>query len=149
MKVFVDGADVSEEIRRPYVSDNVSVVAAYGGVRERMVGLQREIAADHNIVLEGRDVGTVVFPNADLKFFIDASVDERAKRRLAELQAKGIATSLEDVRKNIEERDRIDSGRQVSPLRKAPDALAIDSTGMTIDEKTDKALAIARERLRL
>lgn len=148
MKVFIDGVDVSEDIRKPAVSAAVSIVSAHRGVRELMVTLQREIAAEHDIVLEGRDVGTVVFPNADVKFFIDASVDERATRRLCELKEKGIVVTLDEVKKNIEERDLIDSTRDISPLKKAPDAVVIDSTGLSIEQKTEKALARVQERLK-
>lgn len=147
MKVFVDGIDVSDEIRKPLISNNVSNVSKIKGVREIMVRLQREIAADNDIVLEGRDTGTVVFPNADVKFYLDASIEERAKRRLIELKEKGIAISFDEVKKNIEERDRIDSGRDTSPLIKAKDAVVIDSTGISIEEKTAKALDTIRRKI--
>jgi len=149
MKVFIDGVDVSEDIRKPDVAAAVSIVSAYRGVREVMVRLQREIAAENDIVLEGRDVGTVVFPHADVKFYLDASVEERAARRLQELKERGTAVTIDEVRNNIEERDRIDSTRDISPLRKAADAIVIDSTSLSIAEKTDKALACVRERLKI
>lgn len=148
MRVFIDGVDVSDDIRKPDVADAVSIVSAHRGVREVMVKLQRQIAAQNDIVLEGRDVGTVVFPNADIKFYLDASVEERARRRLLELKEKGIAVTLDEVKKNIEERDRIDSTRDISPLKKAADAIVIDSTCLSIEEKTEKALACIHERLK-
>ena len=112
-----------------------------------MVDIQREIASSRNVVMDGRDIGTHVLPNADLKIYLTADAKERARRRYEELRAKGADDSYEDVFRKLVERDREDSMREVSPLRKADDALKIDSTGMTLDEVTELVLRVARERM--
>ena len=131
---FVNGQDVSEEIRGPKVSSHVSEIAALKAVREQLVYLQREIAKGKEVILDGRDIGTVVFPEANVKIFLLASAEERAKRRFLEYQAKGERISYEEVLQSIQERDHIDSTRKESPLRKAEDAIEIDSSTMSIDE---------------
>ncbi|HOJ46235.1 MAG TPA: (d)CMP kinase [Bacillota bacterium] len=133
-RIYLNGEDVSEEIRRPEVSESVSLVARLGSVRERMTALQREIASRGGVVLDGRDVGSVVFPEADCKIFLTASVEERARRRYLELQNKGIAISFDEVKQNIVERDKIDSERDIAPLTIPEGAHIVDSTGLTIDE---------------
>ncbi len=134
---YLDGEDVSSEIRTPEVSKWVSVVSAYPGVRRRLVELQRKIAERGGVVLEGRDIGTVVLPDADFKFFMVASLEERARRRVNELREKGIHVEFEDVLKELKMRDTLDSSRKDSPLRKAPDAILIDTSNLTIDEQVE------------
>ena len=133
-RVLVDGVDVTEAIRTPQVSDGASIVSVYPGVREAMVTIQRRLGVDGGVVMEGRDIGTVVFPDAEIKVFLDASLDERARRRFEELKARGADVDLESVRKAEEERDHRDRTRNHSPLRAAPDAVVIDSTGVPADE---------------
>lgn len=131
----LNGTVVEDEIRSPEVANHVSLVATIPEVRERLVELQREVGKQKGIVMDGRDIGTVVFPDAELKIFMTADPLVRAQRRLKELHEKGISISLNEVLKNIEERDYIDQNRNVSPLRKADDALVLDNTHMTVDEQ--------------
>lgn len=131
---FLNGKDVSEEIRTPRVSAVVSPVAAIKEVRVKLVDLQREISRGKSVILDGRDIGTVVFPNGDVKIFLIASPEERAKRRLKEYEEKGVEADYESVLASIKERDFIDSTRKESPLKKAEDAHEIDSSTMSIDE---------------
>ena len=126
--------DVSEEIRRPEVSMAASKVSVYGCVREKMVEMQRKIAAEQSCVLDGRDIGTAVLPNAEFKFFVTASVPVRARRRYDELCAKGFQVDYAALEKEIEERDKNDSTRAISPLRRADDAVLIDTSELSIDE---------------
>lgn len=134
-RVFINGQEVTQDIRSNEVAQNVSTVAAIPAVRVEMVKQQRKIAEDGGIVMDGRDIGTTVLPNAPVKIFLVASAHERARRRFEENQAKGIATStLEELQRAIELRDQKDSTRKVSPLTKASDAVEIDSTHMTVDE---------------
>jgi len=146
-RVLLEGRDVTERIRAPEVSAAVSQVAALPGVRRRMVQLQRRLAAGGGVVMDGRDIGTVVFPDADVKVFLTASAEERARRRWLELRAAGHAPSLDDIRVNIESRDRLDSTRDVAPLRKAEDAVEIDTTDKTVDEVVDQVLELVRKEL--
>jgi len=134
--VFVtcNGRDVTREIRTHEMGMHASDVSRHPLVRETLVALQRDLGKTHNAVLEGRDIGTVVFPDAAFKFYLDASLDERASRRYAELKKKDAAVSLEDVKQAIEKRDTNDSTRTVAPLRQAADAVRIDSTGKDISE---------------
>ena len=131
---FLNGKDVSEEIRTPRVSAKVSLVAAIKEVRVKLVELQREISKGKSVILDGRDIGTVVFPNGDVKIYLVASPEERAKRRLKEYEQKGVEADYESVLASIKERDYIDSTRKESPLKKAQDAHEIDSSTMSIDE---------------
>ena len=131
---YLDGKDVSEEIRRPEVSMAASKISAFSCIREKMVDMQRKIAAEQSCVLDGRDIGTVVLPNAEFKFFITADAATRAQRRGKELAEKGFAVDLEKLQKEIEERDRNDSTRSNYPLRRAEDAVLVDTSDMTIDE---------------
>jgi len=146
-RVTVDGVDVTEAIRTPEVSDGASVVSVYPGVREAMVAVQRRLGREGGVVMEGRDIGTVVFPDAEVKVFLDASLDERARRRFEELRARGAAVDFDSVRKAEEERDRRDRMRDHSPLRRAPDAVVIDSTGMAPDEVVERIVRLVRQRL--
>lgn len=133
-KFVLNGKDVTNEIRTPRVNSLVSFVAKIKQVRKKLVELQREISRGKNVILDGRDIGTVVFPEANLKIFLVASAEERAKRRLKEYIEKGIEETYDEVLKNIKERDLIDSTREVSPLKKASDAIEIDTSLMSINE---------------
>ena len=137
---YLDGVDVSEEIRKPIVSENVSKIAAIKEVRIKMVDLQRKFSKAKNVILDGRDIGTVVFPNADLKVFLVADARERANRRYKELTEKGENVSLEEIYQNILMRDKIDSTREEAPLKKAEDAVEVDTTSKNIDEVKEKIL---------
>jgi cytidylate kinase len=138
LAVFVDGEEVTDYIRTEEISLLASTVSTRPCVRQVLLALQREAAKDGGIVAEGRDMGTVVFPDADCKFFLDASIAERAKRRFLELEAKSGCCDYEQVEKDLLARDRQDRERSIAPLRPAPDAIIIDSTGMTIGEVADK-----------
>jgi cytidylate kinase len=144
--VRLDGRDVSEAIRRPDVSGLVSEVSAIPAVRRVMVALQRRMAHNRELVCEGRDIGSVVFPDAELKVFLDCDVAERAKRREDELTAKGTAIGRSAVRANLVKRDRIDSGRRMSPLRRVPDAVLVDTTYLSIVEQVAVVCALVRAR---
>ncbi|MGE5679549.1 MAG: (d)CMP kinase [Bacillota bacterium] len=138
--VVLNGEDVSLAIRSFEVNSNVSEVSVIPEVRSALVRMQQEIGSNTNIVAEGRDTGTTVFPEADLKIFLVASLEERAKRRLKEFQEKGEQVSLEEIEKNLTKRDMIDSQRAVSPLAKASDAIEIDTSNTTIEEQVDLIL---------
>ena len=125
--VLLNGEDVSIEIRTPRVTNNVSTVSAVKEVRAQMVRIQRELAQGKNVIMEGRDIGTTVFPDADVKIFLECSAEERARRRVKQNAENGIETSYEEVLESIKNRDRIDSTREVSPLRKAEDAIVIST----------------------
>ena len=147
MLVRIDGADVSEQIRKPEVTANAHYVASAAKLRERLVEMQREFAAgEEKIVTEGRDQGTVAFGDADIKFYLTANTGERAKRRLTELRAKGRSEKLEDVQRAIEERDKRDKNRAVGPLRPADDAIFIDTTKLSIEEVVEKVLGCVKEK---
>jgi cytidylate kinase len=133
-RVLVDGEDVTAEIRSAAVTAAVSGVSAFPGLRRWMVARQRELVAEEGAVVEGRDIGTVVLPDADLKVYLTASPQERAQRRAAELQAAGGRRTAEEILKEILARDALDSGRAASPLSVAADAVVVDSTGRSIDE---------------
>ena len=132
---FLNGEDVEKEIRSLEVSSHVSPIAALPFVREKMVEQQREMGREGGIVMDGRDIGTVVFPNAELKVFVTASAEVRAQRRYKELIEKGMPASYEDILKNVTERDYMDSHRAVSPLRPADDAVILDNSNLTIAEQ--------------
>lgn len=134
-QTYLNGRCVEKEIRTLAVSQKVSFVAALGFVREALVRLQQEMGREKGIVMDGRDIGTTVFPDAELKIYVTASAEIRAQRRFDELQAKGESGSFEEILKNVEERDRIDMNRSVSPLRKADDAITLDNSHMTIEEQ--------------
>jgi CMP/dCMP kinase len=145
--VLVRDEDVTEEIRRPSVSAAVSEVSAHAVVRELMLEQQRRIAVDQDVVMEGRDIGTVVFPDAALKVFLTARVDVRAERRRKELIAKGEHTTAQETQAAMEARDTYDSSRPVAPLRKADDAVEIDTSAMTIDQVLAEIERLARESM--
>ena len=139
---FLDGKDVSEEIRKSDVSQNVSKVAAIKEVREKMVDLQRKFSQSKDVILDGRDIGTVVFPNADIKIYLVADLKERAERRYREMLEKGQIVSLEEIYKNIADRDKLDSTREITPLKKAADAVEVDTTAKSIEEVKKEILNI-------
>ena len=145
LEIYLNGENVSKEIRTTEVSDNVSLIAKHPEVRARLVVLQRDIAEKQGVIMDGRDIGTVVLPNADYKFFLTASADERARRRFLELQSLGIETTIEEVKQNLIERDRIDSERDISPLKQAEDAILIDNTNLNKEETIDLILSYIKK----
>lgn len=145
LEIYLNGENVSKEIRTTEVSDNVSFIAKQPEVRERLVVLQRDIAEKQGVIMDGRDIGTVVLPDADYKFFLTASADERARRRFLELQSLGIETTIEEVKQNLIERDRIDSEREISPLKQAEDAILIDNTNLNKEETIDLILSYIKK----
>lgn len=144
-RVFLDGRDVTEAIRSPEVTKRVSLISSYPPVRAVMVREQRRMAEAGGVVLEGRDIGTVVLPNADLKIFMTADVAERARRRKKELEQAGVGVDEQTLRVEIEERDRRDSTREASPLRKAPDAIVLDTSNLTVEQQVDFIVQRAKE----
>ena len=146
-RVFVNNQDVSDMIRTPEVSMAASAVSAIPAVREFLFDLQRETAKKNNVVMDGRDIGTVVLPDADIKIFLTASPEERARRRFRELKEKGIEASFEDVLTDMIKRDYDDANRQTAPLRKAEDAITVDTTGNTFEQSLEIIKQIVQERL--
>jgi len=146
-KVLLDGRDVTAEIRKPELSQWASKISALGPVRQRMVELQRAMGARGGVVAEGRDIGTVVFPQADVKVFLTAGPEERAKRRFAELQGQGKQVSLDETLEEMVERDRRDQERALAPLRRAEDAMAIDSTGRTVDRVMEQIMHEIKKKM--
>lgn len=144
-RVFVDGREVSAQLQRPEVDRNVSAVSAYAGVRRALTAQQRRIAERGCIIMAGRDIGTVVLPDAKCKIFLTASVEARARRRMADRLARGQAVTLQQMRDEILKRDRIDSSRSVAPLRPADDAIQLDNSELTIDETVTRALEIVNQ----
>jgi len=146
MSVIINGTDVTEQIRTPLVTQNAHYAAAAPKLRQRLVQLQRDFAGKHQkIVTEGRDQGTVVFPDAIVKFYLDAGIDERARRRQAELTQKGVAADTNQIKKTIEKRDAYDANRAVGPLIPADDAIIIDTTGLSIDEVAETLVNLVRQ----
>ena len=145
-RFFLDGKDVSEEIRKSEVSENVSEVSAIKEVREEMINLQRKFSSSKDIILDGRDIGTVVFPNADIKIFLVADPKERAERRYKEVIGKGGKASFQEIYESIVNRDRLDTVREISPLKKAEDAIEVDTTGKTIEEVKNMILSIYKTK---
>ena len=141
LKIFLDGQDVSRLIRQPRITRLVSDIAKIKGVREIMLGLQRKFGKQRDSVLDGRDIGTVVFPDADKKFYIDAEFSVRVRRRYKELKELNQDVTLEDIEKDLRNRDNIDSTREFAPLKKADDAIYIDTTNMTIEEVVNRVLS--------
>ncbi|NLM41273.1 MAG: (d)CMP kinase [Firmicutes bacterium] len=142
--IYLDGQDVTAQIRQPRVNANVSLVSSHKKIREYIVALQKEIARQGRIVMDGRDIGTVVMPDADWKIFLEASVEERARRRQRELKRNGHDVELLELAEQIRQRDHLDSTREVSPLRKADDAIEVDTTHLTIEQVVDKVLSIVK-----
>lgn len=145
--VFLNGEDVSDEIRTPSASMMASAVSAKPPVRAFLLEMQRKLARENNVIMDGRDIGTVVLPNATLKFFVTASVSERADRRYRELKEKGMDVNYDDIYKDIETRDYNDSHRDIAPLKPAEDSIIFDTTGNTLEESINKLLTIIKERL--
>ena len=143
--VFLDLVDVSEEIRSEKVGNMASTSSALPPVREKLLDLQRDIAAKNDVIMDGRDIGTNILPNAELKIYLTASVDVRAKRRFDELKLKGENPDLEEIKKGIETRDYQDMNRDIAPLKQAEDAVFIDSSDMTIAEVVDKIIDLAKK----
>lgn len=144
-EIYLNGKLIESFIREPIVSDFTSIVSKVAEVRESMVGLQQKMGKDKRIVMDGRDIGTVVFPNADIKFFMTANPDIRAQRRFKELNDNGINISIEEVKKNIEERDYLDSHRDISPLKQAEDAIVIDNSYLTKEEQFAHVIDILKK----
>ena len=144
--VILNGEDVTKEIRTPEVDSVVAKFAAIKEVRDKITPIQRKMGQNANIIMEGRDIGTVVFPNADVKVFLDCSVEERARRRYNQDLEKGIETTYEEVLDSIKERHKLETERKIAPLVQAPDAVYIDSTNMTIDEEAEAVIKIIEEK---
>lgn len=142
--LYLNGKDVSREIRTQEVSDHVSFVAKQPEVRDFLLKTQRDIAAEGGVIMDGRDIGTVVLPDADYKFFLTASIEERTRRRFLEMQASGMEADIHSVRENLIKRDRIDSEREVSPLKQAEDAILIDNSDISKEQTTEKILSYIR-----
>ena len=146
-KVFVKGQDVTDLIRQQQINENVSTIASYKGVREYLVERQQAMAAVGGVILDGRDIGSVVLPKAELKIYLTASVDARAKRRWLEVQGTSNEQPLEDIKKNVESRDEMDKNRDESPLVCVEDAIVVDSSNMTFDETVEHILHLVQERI--
>lgn len=144
---YLNNELVESNIRTLEVSNHVSQIAAIPFVREAMVAQQQRLGKDKAVVMDGRDIGTVVFPEAELKVFVTASAEVRALRRYDELKEKGMPADFNDILKNVEERDYLDSHREISPLRKAPDAIELDNSHMTIAEQSDWLMKLVKERI--
>lgn len=147
LRTILNGEDVSEAIRTPEMSMAASDISARKEVREALLVLQRRMGEKGGVVLEGRDVGTVIFPNAEAKFFLDASLEERGKRRYKELAAKGMDVTLEQTIEDVRKRDDNDSSREIAPLKKADDAVVVDSTGLGIEEVVGKMTVVVNEKV--
>lgn len=145
--IFLDGIDVSKEIRMPQVDEVVAKYAALACVRNKMTPLQRKMGENKNIIMEGRDIGTTVFPDADVKIYLDASVEERAKRRYVQDIEKGINTTYEEVLESIKQRHILETQREISPLIQAEDAIYIDSSNMTIDEVVNNVINVIEQKV--
>lgn len=139
--LYLNNVDISQEIRKQNVSENVSLIAKQREVRDFLLSTQRNIAAKGGVIMDGRDIGTVVLPNADYKFFLTASIEERTKRRYNELLCMGIDVNEENVKENLIARDKIDSEREIAPLRQADDAILIDNTDLTKDQTVEKIIS--------
>ncbi len=143
--LFLNDEDVSEEIRSNAVAEVVSKIAAIGPVREKLVLEQQKMGENGGIIMDGRDIGSVVFPNAELKIFVTANEEVRVQRRYDELKSKGIQSTLDEVRKNLQERDYIDTHREISPLIQVDDAIILDNSNLTREEQVDFVLKLIRE----
>ena len=144
----MNGEEIETEIRKMYVSKMVSPVAAISTVRRAMVWQQQQMGKSKGIVMDGRDIGTVVFPNAELKLFVTADIETRTDRRYLELKEKGMTSTKEEVAKNLQERDHIDSTRADSPLKQAEDAILIDNSNLTREEQLAMVVALVKERIK-
>lgn len=147
LRTILNGVDVSEEIRTPEMSMAASDISAKKEVRHSLLSLQRRMGENGGVVLEGRDVGTVIFPNAEAKFFLDASLEERGKRRYKELAAKGMDVTLEQTIEDVKKRDLNDSSRDIAPLKMAADSILVDSTNVGIKEVVDQMIAVVQNKV--
>ena len=145
--MYLNGEDVSGRIRTPEVSAQASVVAAIPAVRAKLLDLQRNMAASQNVLMDGRDIGTNILPDAELKIYLTASVEERARRRFLELTQKGEECSLEEIQRDIADRDWRDMHRETAPLKQAEDAVYLDTSDMTLDEVVERITQLAEERM--
>lgn len=145
-KVFLNNEDITKYLRIKEVNDRASEVAVIPAVREKLVSLQRKMGETGNVVMDGRDIGTVVFPNAEVKIFTETDIEERVRRRIKEYADKGVTMTAEDLRENMLKRDKIDSERAHSPLKKAEDAILLDTTNLTIDEVVNEIIKIVKEK---
>jgi cytidylate kinase len=148
LHTILNDEDVEQEIRKPEIANEVSKVSAISQVRRFLVAQQQQMGAAKGVVMDGRDIGTVVFPVAELKIFMTASPDIRAERRMQELQAKGLMQDFEQVKANLLERDLLDSTREDSPLKQADDAVVIDTSFLTMDQQAEKVVELAKERIK-
>ena len=144
--VFLNGENVRRDIRTPEVDGQVAKFAAIKEVRDKITPIQRKMGENNDIIMEGRDIGTVVFPNANVKVFLDCSEEERAMRRYKQNLEKGIKSTYEEVLESIKERNKLETERKIAPLVKAPDAVYIDSTGMTIEEEVEAVIKVINEK---
>lgn len=145
-RIFLNGEDVTRKIRENDVNNLVSPVSTLPIVRNKLLEVQRKISEGKDVIMEGRDIGTVVFPNADVKIYLDATAEERAKRRVLQNQEKGIVSSYEEVLAGIKDRDKRDSTRKIAPLKKAEDAIYLDSTNLSIEQVKNKIIEIINEK---
>ena len=145
-EIFLNGEKVTERIRENDVNDLVSPVSVLPVVRNKLLEVQRNIAKGKNVIMEGRDIGTVVFPDADVKIYLDATAEERARRRVLQNQEKGIKCSFEEVLKGIKDRDKRDSTREIAPLKKAEDAIYVDSTNSSVEQVVEEIIEIIRRK---
>ena len=146
-ETYLNNENVEDEIREMEVSDNVSFISKYGFVREKMVNFQQEMGKEKGIVMDGRDIGTVVFPNAELKIFMNADAKVRAERRFLELKEKNINVSFDEILENVKKRDHIDETREESPLKKATDAIELDNSNLNRQEQLDWIVGLVKERI--
>lgn len=146
--IYLDGVNVTNEIRTPKVTNSVSIVARHSLVRSELTNRQQSLAANGGVVMDGRDIGTHVLPNAEVKVFLLASVEERANRRHAENLLKGYPSDLKKLQQEIEQRDKLDSEREIAPLKKADDAIEIDTTALEIEQVVEKIMELVKERIR-
>ncbi len=144
--VYLNGEDITQAIRTEEINRNVSKISSYPEIRAELVRMQQEMGKDGGVVMEGRDICSVVFPDAEFKFYFTASVEERAKRRKRDLEAIGTTISLDEVKASIVRRDAYDSGREVSPLSKTADSIEIDTTAMSLEEQCEYIVALVREK---
>ena len=147
-RILLNGEDITAKIRTPEIGKGASQVAVYGSVRSRLTQMQQELAAEHSVIMDGRDIGTVVLPQAEVKIYLDAGVEERARRRVGELEQQGRTADLETIKKEIQARDENDMNRALNPLRCAEDAVRLDSTGLGIEEVKEKILSCIAEKIK-
>lgn len=147
--VTANGVDITDNIRTQSVSENVSIIASFPEARAFVNRFMRKLVTSDNYIADGRDLGTAVFPDADLKFYMDASIKERAERRFSEMKEKNAAITMEEVVQNLEQRDHLDKSRKSDPLKKADDAILIDTTGKSFDEQVNEMTTIIEEKLKL